>query len=280
VPEKRGDDLGSKRLDDLRTLALTRAQTGARSEALKTASEGLRIDARDPVLKNLVATMLGDAQASARRAREDAEQAGADTNAEEQFQRGVKMEREAVRLQRSARQEAATRAFWGAAEQFNAAVFESKETARQEKVATELERRREKAPDSIPAPVPTAPRRDLAERAAVERPLVDQVLRRYEAAFASLAADNVRRVYPGAPLDQVAKDFANCQSYTLTVQVDGYQFVFTDSLTAVTIAAHITHDVVQKSGTRNTRIDKAQSIQLEKQGANWIMKQIRAGVAP
>jgi hypothetical protein len=275
VPAKRGDDLASRRLDDLKTLALSRAQTGARSEALNTATEGLRIDGRDPVLKNLVGTMLRDAEASARQAREDAVQAGADANADEPFQLGVRREREAMRLQRTGKLEAATRAFWGAADQFNAAATESKEAARQEKAAEE-ERRRVKAPAAVPKVLPP----DSDARGAVERPLVNQALRRYEAAYASLAADNVRSVYPTAPLDQLAKDFANSQSYTLTVHVDGYQFVFTDSLTAVMVAVHITHDVVQKAGARNTRVDQPQTIQLEKQGASWIIRQIRAAVTP
>ena len=278
VPPKRGDDLGSKRLDDLRTLALSRAQTGARNEALNTATEGLRIDPRDPVLKNLVATMLRDAQASARQAHEDAVEADADTNAEEPFQQGVRREREAMRLQRTGKQEAATRVFWGAADQFNAAATESKETIRREKAAAGQDRRRVKAPDATPAPA--APRLSLIERRDAEQPLVEQALRRYEAAYASLAVNNVRSAYPTAPLDQLAKDFANSQSYTLTVHIDGYQFILTDTLSAVMVAVHISHDVVQKSGARNTRVDKPQTIELEKQGANWIIRQIRSGVSP
>jgi len=276
VPPKRGDDLGARRLDDLRTLALSRAQTGARREALNTATEGLRIDPRDPVLKNLVATMLRDAEASAREAHEDAAQADAETNAEEPFQQGVRREREALRLQRTGKQEAAaTRAFWGAADQFNAAATESRETIRQEKLATEQGRRRVKAPDASPAPA--APVLSLDERRAAEQPRVDQALRRYEAAYASLAVNNVRSVYPTAPLDQLAKDFANSQSYTLTVHVDGYRFILSDTLNAAMVAVHISHDVVQKSGTRDTRVDKPQTIELEKLGANWIIRQIRAG---
>ena len=271
VPEKRGDDLASKRLDDLRTLALRRAQTGARNEALNTATEGLRIDPGDPILKSLVATMLRDAEATARQTHEDAVQAGAETNADEPFQQGMRREREAIRLQRTGKLEAATRAFWGAADQFNAAATESKETARQEKAAAEEERRRVKAPAALPRALPPDP----DPRGAVEQPLVNQALRRYEAAYASLAADNVRSVYPTAPLDQLAKDFANSQSYTLTVHVDGYQFIFKDSFAAAIVAVHISHDVVQKAGTRNTRVDQPQTIQLEKQGANWIIRQIR-----
>jgi hypothetical protein len=270
----------SKRLDDLRTLALSQAQTGARAEALTTATEALRIDARDPVLKNLVGSLLRDAQASARRAREDAVESDAADSAEEQFQQGLRREREAVRLQRSGRLDAATRAFWGAADQFTAAATESRETAKQEKAAAEQERRRDKAPDPVATPALAPPRQNPDARAAAERPLVDQALRRYEAAYASLRVDNVRSVYPSAPVDQLAKEFADNRSYTLTVQVDAYQFVFSDNLTAATITVRIAHDVVPKTGPRSTKVDKPQSIQLEKQGGGWIIRQIRAGVAP
>jgi uncharacterized caspase-like protein len=269
----------SRRLDDLRTLALRQAQTGARAEALTTAAAGLRIDARDPVLKDLVGSLLRDAQASARRAREDAIESNAADDAEEQFQQGLKREREAARLQRAGRLDAATRAFWGAADEFNAAATESRETANQAKAAAEQERRRGKAPDPAPAPAPTQPQQNPTERAAAERPLVDQALRRYEAAYASLRVNNVRSVYPSAPVDQLAKEFADNRSYTLTVEVDAYQFVFTNSLTAATITVRITRDIVPKTGPRSTKVDQPHSIQLEKQGGSWIIRQILAGVA-
>src|SRR6185503_12560473 len=123
----------SRRLDDLRTLALRQAQSGGRAEALTTAAAGLRIDARDPVLRDLVGSLLRDAQAGARRAHEDAVESNAADYAEEQFQQGVKRERETARLQREGRLDAATRAFWGAASDFNAAATESREAANQEK---------------------------------------------------------------------------------------------------------------------------------------------------
>jgi len=265
----------SKRLDDLRTLAFKQAQTGARAEALTTVAAGLRIDARDPVLKNLAGSLLRDAQASARRAREDAVESNAADYAEEQLQQGLKREREAVRLQRAGRLDAATRAFWGAADEFNAAATESREAANQEKAAAE---RREKAPHPAPAPapVPTQPQQNLTERAAAERPLVEQALRRYEAAYASLRVNNVRSVYPSAPVDQLEKEFADNRSYTLTVEVDSYQFVFADSLTAATITARITRDIVPKAGPRSTKADQPHTIQLEKQGGSWMIRQIRA----
>jgi hypothetical protein len=263
----------SKRLEDLRATALSRAQSGAPREALNAAAEGLRIDARDPALNNLVATLLRDAQASARRAREEAVDADAVSHAEEQFQQALKRERSAVNLQRAGKLDAATRGYWGAAELFTAALTEAREAAQEEKAAADREKLRPKAPERAPAPAPG--RLNPDQRTEVERPLVDQVLRRYEAAYGSLNVDNVRIVYPSASVDQLAKDFASSRTYTLTVQVDSYQFVFTDTLTAATVVARIGHDIVPKSGPRVTRIEKAQTIQLEKEGASWIIRQIR-----
>ena len=139
----------SKRLDDLRTVAVSRAQSGAPREALNAAAEGLRIDARDPVLTNLVATLLRDAQAGARRAREEAAQSDAELNAPEEFQQGVNRERDAVRLQRSGKLEAATRGFWGAADLFSAARTESRDVAKEAKAAAERNSavRRRQPPD-------------------------------------------------------------------------------------------------------------------------------------
>ena len=75
------------------------------------------------------------------------------------------------------------------------------------------------------------------------------------------------------PVDQL-KDFANSRSYTLTIQAESYRFFFIDPLTA-TVAARIHHDIVPRSGARITKVDEPQTIQLEKHGANWIIKQIR-----
>jgi hypothetical protein len=263
----------SKRLDDLRALALSKAESGAPREALTAAAEGLRIDARDPALKNLVATLLRDAQASARRAREEAVQGEAELNAPDQFQQGVNRERDAVRQQRAGKLDTAAHGFLGAAELFSAALNESRAVDNAAKVAAAPGPPRSKAPDPAPATPPPAARPTLNKD--VERPLVDLALRRYEAAYASLNADNVRKVYPSATLDQLAKDFANSRSYTLTVQIDSYRFFSSETLFAATVAVRIGRDVVPKSGTPITKVEEPQTIELEKQGANWIIKQIR-----
>jgi hypothetical protein len=161
----------------------------------------------------------------------------------------------------------------GAAELFSAALNESRAVDNAAKVAAAPGPPRSKAPAPAPATPPPAARPTLNKD--VERPLVDLALRRYEAAYASLNADNVRKVYPSATLDQLAKDFANSRSYTLTVQIDSYRFFSSETLFAATVAVRIGRDVVPKSGTPITKVEEPQTIELEKQGANWIIKQIR-----
>jgi hypothetical protein len=205
-------------------------------------------------------------------------QAEAELNAPDQFQQGVNRERDAVRQQRAGRPDTATRGFWGAAELFDAARNESGDVAKAAKVAAAPEPPRPKAPDPKAASVATTPRlsaKELDERGHAEQPFVNQALHRYEAAYATLAVENVRRVYPSAPLDQLSKEFANSRSYVLTVEAKDFSFVFTDSLTAVTVTGRITHEVEPKSGTRITKVEEPRTIQLEKQGANWIIKYIR-----
>jgi len=91
-----------------------------------------------------------------------------------------------------------------------------------------------------------------------------------------LRVNNVRSVYPSAPVDQLAKEFADSRSYMLIVEVEATQFVFTDTLTAAIVTARITHDIEPKTGPRSTKADQPHVIQLEKQGGSWIIKQIRA----
>ena len=103
---------------------------------------------------------------------------------------------------------------------------------------------------------------------------MNQTLRRYEAAYASLKADSVRSVYPSAPLDQLATDFAGYRSYTMKIEVDDYLFVSTAAQTSAVVKARIVHDVVTRSGQR-TRSERPQTFQLEKQRNIWIIDQVR-----
>jgi hypothetical protein len=189
-----------------------------------------------------------------------------------------------MRLRRAGRIDAATRSFWVASDEFKEAVAESRriadrEEAEQARLADERARIKTKENERVPPQGQPKPNADgqaarKSSSAAVEQALVDQTLRRYEAAYAGLSADGVKSVYLLAPLDQLAKDFAGYRSYTLTVQVDEYKFFFSETLTAAIVTGRILHDFQPKSGQR-THFERSQTLQLEKQGTTWIIKQIR-----
>jgi hypothetical protein len=273
----------SKRLEELKIRARSQSHSGQRVEALNTVAEGLQIDPRDSALRNILDSLLREAQVGADRSKRYAMDLDASSRAEEAFGRGLRAEREAVRLRRAGRIDAATRSLWVASDEFKEAVAEARriadrEEAEQARLADERARIKTKENERVPQGPPKPNADGQAARkspsAAAEQALVDQTLRRYEAAYASLSADGVKSVYLLAPLDQLAKDFAGYRSYTLKVQVDEYKFFFSETLTAAIVTGRILHDFQPKSGQR-TQFERSQTLQLEKQGTTWIIKQIR-----
>jgi len=268
--------IGARRMEELRTRARAQMQDGQRDDALNSAVEGLRIDSKDPLLRNIVGALLRDAESSVEQLKRDANALDAGSRAETPFGEGVRHERNAAKLRRSGRLDAATRSYWLAADQFKMAVAEAQQVEAHEEAEARLaaERSRNKRKESESAQAAPRPKASQDERANLEKELVDQALRRYEAAYASLKAENVRAIYPLAPLDQLSKDFENCRSYRLKVQADNYQFVFTETLTAAIVTATVANDCMSPSGERS-QSEQARRIQLEKQGQTWTIRQVR-----
>jgi len=274
----------STRLEELRTRARSQARSGQAAQALSAVVEGLQIDPRDPGLRNIQDSLLREAQAKAVRSRQSAENLDANARAEETFERGLQAAKQAIALRRAGKIDAATRAFWVAADEFGAAAVESQkaadaEDAEQARRAAEQARVKAKENERPEAPGRQRPNANgqtarNAPDTTIEQELVNQTLRRYEAAYASLKADSVRSVYPSAPLDQLATDFAGYRSYTMKIEVDDYLFVSTAAQTSAVVKARIVHDVVTRSGQR-TRSERPQTFQLEKQRNIWIIDQIR-----
>ena len=264
----------SPRLEELRTRARSQARSGQAAQALISVVEGLQIDPGDPALRSIQDSLLRDAQARAVRSRQAAESLDANARAEETFERGLQAAKQAIALRQAGKIDAATRSFWTAADEFGAAAVESKKVADAEEQARVKARENER-----PEPARQRPNADgqparNAPDTRVEQELVNQTLRRYEAAYASLNVDNVRSVYPSAPLDQLATDFAGYRSYTMKIEVDDYLFVSTAAQTSAVVKARIVHDVVTRSGQR-TRSERPQTFQLEKQRSIWIIDQVR-----
>ena len=109
----------------------------------------------------------------------------------------------------------------------------------------------------------------------LEQTVVAQTLRRYEAAYANLSANDVRSVFPSAPIDQLAKDFADSRAYTLKIEINELLFyVFSETRTSVVVTCRVSHDVMVKSGQR-TQFVRSQIFTLEKQGPTWVIVNIR-----
>jgi len=274
----------SKRLEELRTRARSQARSGQAEQALGSVVEGLQIDPRDPALRSIQDSLLREAQARAVRSRQAAENLDANARAEETFERGLQAAKQAIAQRRAGKIDAATRSFWVAADEFSAAAVESQkiadaEDAVQARRAAEQARVKTRENERPEPPGRQRPNADgqIARNApdtTIEQELVNQTLRRYEAAYASLKADSVRSVYPSAPLDQLATDFAGYRSYTMKIEVDEYLFVSTATQTSAVVKSRIVHDVVTRSGQR-TRSERPQTFQLEKQRNIWIIDQVR-----
>jgi hypothetical protein len=108
----------------------------------------------------------------------------------------------------------------------------------------------------------------------LEQRLVEDTLRRYEAAYASLNADAVTSVHPTAPIEQLRQEFAGYRSYTLTIKVVRYDF-FTapPNWFAARLQAEVTHEIVSRSG-ESERFLRTQIIRLDMQGTNWVIRDI------
>jgi hypothetical protein len=250
---------------EFRTRARRQVQSGQRAEALSTVIEGFRLYPKDPGLSSVLDSLLRDAAAASTSAKRDAIDVDARDIAEEAFGQGLQRESEAIRQRRLGRIEATIRAFWAAADQFKAAAAESRRI-----VEDEIDRARLKEKVKVePQPIP--PARD----SAAEESLVAKTLRSYELAYARLNADAVRSVYPAAPVEQLTRDFADYQSYTMTIRPVEYRFVYSGTTVIIAnVSTEVIHNILPKTGPR-IRTERSQTFQLEKQEGTWIIRQIR-----
>jgi hypothetical protein len=243
-------------------------KAGQRVQALDAAAAGLKIDPRDPTLNAVMRTLLREAQEAAARSKQDAKDLEADARADDAFNQGLQSEKQAGSLRRTGRIDAATRSFWEAADRFKAAAEESSriEAEEQARITT----------NPVRPPPPTGldqPKKPL--NTDLEQLVVTQTLRRYEAAYANLSANDVRSVFPSAPIDQLVKDLADYRAYTLRIEISEFKFyVFSETRTSVVVTSRVSHDALAKSGQR-TQFLRSQIFTLEKQGPTWIIVQIR-----
>jgi hypothetical protein len=262
-------------VEEIRARARGQRQSGDHVQALKTVVDGLRLAPNDAGLNGILTALLADARSGAARSKQEAVSLEASDRAAEPFARGLRNEGEAARLQRTGRVDAAVRAWWTATDQFKAATAHARKVADEE--AEEQQRIEEKPAQRDDQPQrpqsPTGSPRPLPD-SGIEQNLVNAALRRYEAAHGSLNAQAVKDVYPAAPVDQLTREFAGCQSYVLRIEASDYRFLFTDSLWIATVPATVSFEITPKAG-KPTRGERSQTFQLVKQGNAWVIRQIR-----
>lgn len=262
---------------DAAAQARRQRQAGDRVQALDTVVEGLRLFPKDAGLTTILNALLSDAQAAASRWKRNATSIDAQERAAEAFDPAVEKEREAERLRRSGRTADATRAWWAAADQFRTAAGLAREVADEE--AAEQARSDAKAKAGAetvtpsrgaPPPAATAAPAD----GAAEEALVAKMFRQYEGAYARLNADAVRSVFPAAPVEELQREFGRYRSYTLTVKAHVYDLYRAGDLVWMNVPATVVHVVSTKAGETST-VERAQTFQLVKQGATWVIRQVK-----
>jgi TIR domain len=268
LARRAADPAQLRTLEAFRSTASQQLKAGQLVQALDAAAAGLKIDPRDPTLNAVMRTLLREAQEAAARSKRDATDLDAAARAEEAFNQGLQREKQAVSMRRASRIDAATRSFWVAADRFKAAAEESRRIEAEEHARIKT--------NPVGPPPPTGldqPKKPL--NTDLEQTVVTQTLRRYEAAYANLSANDVRSVYPSAPIDQLAKDFADYRAYALKIETNEFLFyVFSETRTSVVVTSRVSHDVLAKSGQR-TQFLRSQIFTLEKQGPTWVIVHIR-----
>jgi hypothetical protein len=270
-------------VEELRARALRQRQAGQHAQALGTVVEGLRLHPKDDGLGSILTSMLRDAQAAAARSKREAANLEASDRAGDAFGLGLQKEREAEKLRQSGRIDGAIRTLWVAADQFKAAAAQARQVADEEAAEQARIDKNNKVnagvgqqPRQPEGPGPQANLKPVDN--AVEQALVEKVLRRYEAAYASLSIDAVRSVFPAAPIEQLERDFVryrlNGITYRLTIKVAEFRFYAANPFPLAVVPATVFHQILPKSGNPS-RFDQAQTFQLEKHGDTWIIQQVR-----
>jgi tetratricopeptide (TPR) repeat protein len=167
-----------RRLETLRENALGLYRKGRMPQALAVLTEGLEIDSGDAVLRSLSDEMLNNAASAAQRAQQDATNAGAMSEAVNQFNQGVAKSAEGEKL-RNANRPHAIESYWAAANAFSAAVTQAGQ-------------------------VKTA-KRDIAG-----------VLERLRLGYVGQNSNAIREVYPAAPTNLILRSVKNCSKLNLT----------------------------------------------------------------
>jgi serine/threonine-protein kinase len=291
-------DAAMERLRRDASLAMGRNQL---AQALATVEKGLQLAPSDPELARMLTALAQTAGSAATRAREDAVKAGAQKTAETLFNEGSQQEAGAARLRVSDRP-GSIRALVAAADSYTRAAAAARDAAEraaaaeaarlreaEEKRQADLARAKEQADAQAKLELERKQREARAEPPAVKTPggstappppppavsdedSIREALRLYEAAYESLNAQAVARIYPGLPMERLEATFKQYRSSDLEIMVRGIQFEA--GRTSAVVDARVTYTFQPVSGRRMSNTLN-QQFRLAKAGAGWRIEAIK-----
>jgi tetratricopeptide (TPR) repeat protein len=246
----------SDQVQRLRNLAAQQFARGNKEQGLATASSALRLQPRDQETLKILANALAQARSEVARARATANNAGRLATESSSFQLGTRRDQEAGQLERAGRLDEALRSEWQAANLFTSAAEAGRSASQSPTVtpppptpvtppasgATPVEVRPVERPQpsdvtpSAPAgpppvasrpaettspprvtppdsPPPAPPPPVVSDEAAVRA-----VLQAYAAAYSSLDAGAVKRVFPSVDENTLRQRFSAMRSQSVQIQ--------------------------------------------------------------
>jgi hypothetical protein len=115
---------------------------------------------------------------------------------------------------------------------------------------------------AIPAPRPVAPQPHPLDEA------VRETLQRYEAAYESLDAQQVKKVHPSLDADALRQLFNGFRA--LEMKIDDVRVLSSEGAT-VRVSCKITQTYTPKAGKRETSPPVTRVFRLRKQEASWVI---------
>lgn len=248
---------------------------GQLPQALSVIQSILRVRSDDGETRALLDAIASDASTAMRRAKEDAANSGAPTAASRTYVAAAEKESAAERSRLAIQIDRAVPLYWSARDQFAAAAREARQVvqAREQPPQEPAAGVGRIDPPSPLAVVPPA-RNDLPPRVD-ERVAIEQTLRAYEAAWASLDVEAVRRVqqFSGAELARVRGSLDAAREFHVSVQVQNVALAPDER--HATVTARVSRLFTPKSGGKPVDNSTINTFTMEKRDNSWVIVTLR-----
>jgi hypothetical protein len=288
VPDSPDANAGlEQKLQGQRVRARELLARGQVRQALAAVQTALQLKADDREARAILDSIARDATSSMERAKTEASDAGAPAAAADAYRSAARLESQAERERRAGRLDRAVPLLWNARDGYNTAATEAT------RAATASNSRPDPPPQesprvtpSQPAPEPPATRTETAPRQAPapadqpparidERAAIAQTIRAYEAAWASLDADALRRVqeFSAAEMATVRRSLDAAREFRVVVQIQDVRIEPDGRRASVT--AQVRRTFIPKSAARPSDISGTNVFTMEKRGDAWVIVDLR-----